>query len=59
MCGLVPAEVLNAIRVVTEQHAGRRPALVPDYDTETVSLKVVRIILSYTRYVRRTVWRDA
>jgi UDP-N-acetylglucosamine 2-epimerase (non-hydrolysing) len=58
MCGLVPGEVLNAIRVITEQHAERRPALVPDYDTETVSLKVVRIILSYTRYVRRTVWHD-
>ena len=58
MCGLVPGEVLNAIRVVTEQHAERRPALVADYDTETVSLKVVRIILSYTRYVRRTVWHD-
>lgn len=59
MCGLEPDEVLRAIRVVTEQHAERRPALVPDYDTETVSLKVVRIILSYTRYVRRTVWFDA
>jgi len=58
MCGLEPDEVLNAIRVVAAQHAERRPAPVPDYETGNVSLKVVRIILSYTRYVRRTAWFD-
>ncbi|HEX2208925.1 MAG TPA: UDP-N-acetylglucosamine 2-epimerase (non-hydrolyzing) [Longimicrobium sp.] len=58
MCGLDPADVLQAVEVVTDQarERGRRPATVPDYATETVSLKVVRVILSYTRYVNRTVW---
>lgn len=58
MCGLDPADVLRAVEVVTDQvrERGRRPATVPDYETETVSLKVVRVILSYTRYVNRTVW---
>jgi UDP-N-acetylglucosamine 2-epimerase (non-hydrolysing) len=58
MCGLDPADVLRAVEVVTDQarERGRRPVTVPDYETETVSLKVVRIILSYTRYVNRTVW---
>ena len=59
MCGLEPKRVLEAIDVVVAQHAagGRRFTLVPDYDTDNVSAKVLRIILSYTDYVNRTVWR--
>jgi UDP-N-acetylglucosamine 2-epimerase (non-hydrolysing) len=58
MCGLKAPRVLEAIDVVTAQHAaGARPALVPDYDVDDVSRKVVRIILSYIDYVNRTVWQ--
>jgi len=57
MCGLKPGGVLEAVATVLAQHAeGRRPRLVPDYDVADVSSKVVRIILSYTDYVNRTVW---
>jgi UDP-N-acetylglucosamine 2-epimerase (non-hydrolysing) len=57
MCGVAPDRVLRAVDVVMRQHAaGNRPRLVADYDTE-LSSKVVRIILSYTDYVRQTVWR--
>jgi UDP-N-acetylglucosamine 2-epimerase (non-hydrolysing) len=59
MCGLRAPDVLNAIEVVTEQRAeadGRAFRLVPDYDAGRVSAKVVRIVLSYVEYVRRTVW---
>ncbi|MFA4903609.1 MAG: UDP-N-acetylglucosamine 2-epimerase (non-hydrolyzing) [Desulfobaccales bacterium] len=59
MCGVKAPRVLEAIDVVTSQHAagGRRFALVPDYDVDNVSQKVLRIILSYIDYVNRTVWQ--
>jgi UDP-N-acetylglucosamine 2-epimerase (non-hydrolysing) len=58
MCGLEPGRVLSAIDTVTVQHSReqRRFKLVDDYDTDNVSQKVLRIILSYTDYVNRTVW---
>jgi UDP-N-acetylglucosamine 2-epimerase (non-hydrolysing) len=59
MCGLKTDRVLEAIRIVVDQHAQgpRQFRLVPDYDTGNVSKKVLRIIMSYTDYVNRVVWR--
>jgi UDP-N-acetylglucosamine 2-epimerase (non-hydrolysing) len=59
MCGLEPEKVIEAIEVVTRQsQAGAGNArIVQDYDIDNVSQKVVRIILSYTDYVNRVVWR--
>ncbi|MDP2865866.1 MAG: UDP-N-acetyl glucosamine 2-epimerase, partial [Elusimicrobiota bacterium] len=59
MCGLQAERVLESVAVVVKQHsaAKRRFRLVPDYDVDNVSKKVLRIILSYTDYVNRTVWR--
>lgn len=58
MSGLNPADVLQAIKIVVKQAAeSDRPfRLVPDYDVDNVSKKVLRIILSYTDYINRTVW---
>jgi len=57
--GLRPDRVLAAVDTVTSQHAaGRTGRVVPDYDAQGVSRKVVRIILSYVAYVNRTVWSD-
>ena len=58
MCGLVPGDVLEAIAVVTSQHSStERPFRIPpDYAVPNVSKKVVRIIMSYTDYINRTVW---
>ncbi len=58
MCGLKSGRVIQSIEVVTKQfdRNERTFRLVSDYDSENVSMKVVRIIISYTDYVNRTVW---
>ena len=59
MSGLNPERILDAIRIVTSQ-VQKDPdsiRIVADYETENVSKKVVRIILSYTDYINRTVWQ--
>jgi UDP-N-acetylglucosamine 2-epimerase (non-hydrolysing) len=60
MCGLKRERVLEAIDLVRSHFVeGTRPfRIVQDYDVENVSKKVVRIILSYTDYVNRTVWHQ-
>ncbi|PIA68278.1 non-hydrolyzing UDP-N-acetylglucosamine 2-epimerase [Pseudomonas sediminis] len=59
MTGLKKDSVLAAVKVITSQHhaAKRVIPLVPDYEGGPVSLQVVRVVLSYTDYVNRTVWR--
>lgn len=58
MCGLEPQAVVNAVGITMAQHAGKPGSfrMVADYNIDNVSQKVVRLILSYTDYVNRTVW---
>ena len=58
MTGLKSEAVLRAIDVVTSQakESERAFKVVADYDVDNFSKKVLRIILSYTDYVNRTVW---
>jgi UDP-N-acetylglucosamine 2-epimerase (non-hydrolysing) len=60
MCEPVPARLLEAVRVVTDQtyREKLRSRTPPDYEADDVSQKMVRIVLSYVDYVRRTVWFD-
>ena len=60
MTGLEPAAVLDALKVLESQPLSSQRAvpIVRDYDVPNVSEKVVRIILSYTGYVKRVVWRE-
>ena len=58
MTGLNSSSILDSIDVVTSQYAKNKNTIhsIPDYAADNVSKKVVRIILSYTDYVNRTVW---
>jgi UDP-N-acetylglucosamine 2-epimerase (non-hydrolysing) len=60
MVGLNSERVLQALDILGAQGShGRAPIrLVKDYDVDNVSEKVVRIIVSYTDYIRRTVWKQ-
>jgi UDP-N-acetyl-L-fucosamine synthase len=59
MTGLDRARVLQALSILGTQPRGEQRLLriVRDYDVPNVSDKVVRVILSYTDYVNRLVWR--
>jgi UDP-N-acetylglucosamine 2-epimerase len=57
MSGLKAEHVLDAVKVVTHQHQKLRTfRIVPDYQADQVSKKVLRIVLSYVDYVNREVW---
>ncbi len=58
MSGLLRERVLESVRVVTsQQHCGERVIpVVEDYKGGQVSKQVVRVVLSYTDYINRTVW---
>jgi UDP-N-acetylglucosamine 2-epimerase (non-hydrolysing) len=58
MCGLKPDHVIEAMHTVTAQHDKKNRIFQPvaDYCTDNVSKKVLRIIMSYTDYINRTVW---
>lgn len=59
LTGLAPARVFQALDILADQRRdGRRQFhQVADYAKDNVSDKVLRIILSYTDYVDRVVWR--
>ncbi len=59
MTGLSLTRIVQALEILADQprsHRLIRP--VRDYVVENVSDKVLRIILSYTDYVKRVVWRQ-
>ncbi len=59
MAGLKKDRVLDAVRITLDQFKQgiRVIASVDDYEAQAVSKKILRIVLSYTDYINRTVWR--
>ena len=59
LTGLGKERVLQALSILEQQGRGESRTLrqVTDYSMPNVSDKVVRIILSYTDYVNRVVWK--
>jgi UDP-N-acetylglucosamine 2-epimerase len=59
MCGIANNLIENSIETVRRQFDDKTKVFrtVADYDVENVSGKIIRIILSYTDYINRTVWK--
>ena len=60
MVGLEVDRVRQALSIISSQPRGHERSLriVSDYNVPNVSKKVVRILHSYTDYVRRVVWKQ-
>ena len=58
MSGLNKNRVFEAVEVATTHNNEENRAIKPvkDYESDNVSKKILRIILSYTDYINRTVW---
>ncbi len=59
MTGLNPERIIQAVNILASQPRDQQRLLrqVADYSMPNVSEKVVRILVSYTDYVHRVVWR--
>jgi UDP-N-acetyl-L-fucosamine synthase len=59
MTGLETERVMEGISILQSQARAEKRTLMPvqDYQVSNVSEKVVRIIISYTDYINRLVWR--
>ncbi|STY75983.1 UDP-N-acetylglucosamine 2-epimerase [Macrococcoides caseolyticum] len=55
MVGLEPERVMQGIAVV--EQSGNKSRIVADYNIDNVSEKVEKIIISYTDYINRNVWK--
>ena len=60
MVGLNPERIMQALAVLKNQKREdhRTVRLVSDYAMPNVSEKVLRIIISYTDYIKRNVWNE-
>lgn len=59
LCDLAPERVLEAVNVAIAQNEQYGCShVVNDYQVDQVSWKVAKIIMGYTDYVRREVWKE-
>ena len=60
MTGFKQERVIQALELLSDQKRAEQRILnmVDDYSYENVSEKLVRVILSYTDYVQKTIWKN-
>jgi UDP-N-acetylglucosamine 2-epimerase (non-hydrolysing) len=59
MVGLNPDRIFQGLQLIGEEdRSTRKYRLVSDYSMPNVSDKIVRIIISYTDYIKRVVWNE-
>ena len=60
MVGLGSERILQGLNIILDQKRGAERSVFPvaDYSKANVSEKVLRIIVSYTDYVKRNVWNE-
>ena len=60
LCGLNPERVIQSLEIIKTQERGisRSINIVEDYSKLNVSEKILRILISYTDFVRNYVWRE-
>jgi len=57
MSGLKSDDIINSVDIVVEQSLYSDMNIIKDYNTDNVSKKVIRIIVSYIGYINRIVWK--
>ena len=59
MSGLKKEDVIDSVEIILKQRSEDVNCIkkVNDYDVSNASKKILRIVMSYTNYVNRTVWR--
>ena len=59
MIGLKKDTVLESIKVISEQHDRIKRIIPPinDYENAAASKQILRVVMSYVDYVKRTVWK--
>ncbi|MDG1709828.1 MAG: UDP-N-acetylglucosamine 2-epimerase (non-hydrolyzing) [Schleiferiaceae bacterium] len=60
MVGFNPERILQGLKIILDQKRGNERTLyqVADYSKPNVSDKILRIIVSYTDYIKRNVWNE-
>ena len=60
MTGVSLERIIQAIDILSFQKRGsdRTLKLVQDYDINNVSEKILRIIHSYTDYIKKNIWKE-
>ena len=60
MTGVNSERIIQAMNILSEQKRDDKRTLniVQDYNVNNVSEKILRIIISYTDYIKKNIWKE-